>query len=294
MPHTTLDHPTEAGRSSFRKATVEDVTETGASARVRLDDDPPVVLDARLALSGASPPGPGDRVLVARSPEQSFVIAVLERTASDGRTSDLRLRDGTTVRVAGEGSDERVQLLSPRQELLVEYDPAAGRLRLDATGGDLELAADGDIVLDAGRAVRLAGESVEADGEHGVRLGTPRRAGQEGSSVSLDRRSVRLTSTAIGVTSRSAKLNLERTDFAGAELRARVGTLRLVARRIERVAERIHETADRIYRTVRKTLQLRAERMRSVVRSTFHLKARKAFMKSDEDFKLKGDQIHLG
>lgn len=259
MTHAILDRAsgTEQG-AGFCRAVVEEVSPSDGSARVRLDRDDRPEVDATLALSGGSRPAGGDRVLVAHGTDESFVIAVLERASGDPAPTCHRLTDGSTVRVEGEGAEERMRLRSPRDELLVEYDPGAGRLRLNAAAGDLELcSAAGDIVLNAGGTLRLAG-------------------------------------SAIAVSSRRARLDVERTDVTGDEVRVRLGTLRLVVRRIERVADRVYETADRVFRTVRETLQLRAGRVRSIVRATYHLKARKAFLKSDEDFKVKGDQIHLG
>ena len=39
---------------------------------------------------------------------------------------------------------------------------------------------------------------------------------------------------------------------------------------------------------------LRTGRLRTLVDSTFHFKARKAFLKSEQDFKIKAEKIDLG
>ena len=266
MPYATLDHDQPAtGQSRFRKALVQEVRSRDGAILVQFDGEyPHPGVEAELALSAGAAPEPGDRVLVAWSPQECFVIGVLARNGHPATASlpaaarDIRLSDGTSVRVGGSGAGERVQFISPDEQLVMEYEPALGRLRLNAPSGNLELAsAMGDIVLHAAGAVRLAG-------------------------------------SALTVTAKRARLNVEQSTWVGDRLVARVGAVHLVARRVERVVDEIHEQANRVYRTVRDTLQLRAGRVRAVVDGTYYMKARRTFMKADDDFKVKSDKIHLG
>lgn len=70
--------------------------------------------------------------------------------------------------------------------------------------------------------------------------------------------------------------------------------IRLTADRLETSARSIVEKAKNVYRTVEQLSQLRTGRMRTLVASTFHFKARKVFVKSEQDYKIKAKQIHLG
>jgi hypothetical protein len=49
-----------------------------------------------------------------------------------------------------------------------------------------------------------------------------------------------------------------------------------------------------MYNTVEQLSQLKTGRMRTLVKSTFHLKAKNSMLKSEEDFKVRAEKIHLG
>lgn len=68
----------------------------------------------------------------------------------------------------------------------------------------------------------------------------------------------------------------------------------LVAHRLETQAETVIEKAANVYQTVAELTQLQTGRMRTLVKGSCHLKARDAFLKAEQDFKVDGEQIHLG
>lgn len=77
------------------------------------------------------------------------------------------------------------------------------------------------------------------------------------------------------------------------EIRSRE-KIKLVSKKIETVVETLIETAKNVYQTVADLTQLKTGRMRTLVDGTSHLKTKKAFYKAEEDFKIKGEKIHLG
>ena len=60
------------------------------------------------------------------------------------------------------------------------------------------------------------------------------------------------------------------------------------------MAESMIEKARNVYRTVEQLSQLKAGRVRTLVASTFFFRTRKAFIHSEEDYKIKAEKIHLG
>jgi hypothetical protein len=68
----------------------------------------------------------------------------------------------------------------------------------------------------------------------------------------------------------------------------------LVAPRLETHAETVVAKAVNVYETVEELSQLQAGRTRTLVKGSCHLKARAAFLKAEQDFKVDGEQIHLG
>jgi hypothetical protein len=67
-----------------------------------------------------------------------------------------------------------------------------------------------------------------------------------------------------------------------------------VAHRLETLADTVVSKARNVYRTVEELTQLQTGRLRMLVKGSCHLKARDAFLKAEQDFKVDGDQIHLG
>lgn len=67
-----------------------------------------------------------------------------------------------------------------------------------------------------------------------------------------------------------------------------------VAHRLETLADTVVSKAKNVYRTVEELTQLQTGRLRMLVKGSCHLKARDAFLKAEQDFKVDGDQIHLG
>jgi len=68
----------------------------------------------------------------------------------------------------------------------------------------------------------------------------------------------------------------------------------LEAHRLETRAETVVAKAENVYETVEELIQVQTGRMRTLVKESCHLKARDAFLKAEQDFKVDGEQIHLG
>ena len=78
------------------------------------------------------------------------------------------------------------------------------------------------------------------------------------------------------------------------KLTANVGYAKFMFDRLETAVDTLVEQAKNVYRTVAQLTQLRTGRMRTLVDETYQFKADKVFMKSEDDFKIKGEKIHLG
>lgn len=92
----------------------------------------------------------------------------------------------------------------------------------------------------------------------------------------------------------AVQLNGHSIEMQSKKLNANVGYAKFVFDRLETVVGTLVEQAKNVYRTVAQLTQLRAGRMRTLVDETYQFKADKVFMKSEDDFKIKGEKIHLG
>jgi hypothetical protein len=93
---------------------------------------------------------------------------------------------------------------------------------------------------------------------------------------------------------RHVRIGGDAIEMSGRELNVRAASARWIVGRMETLAGTLMEKARNSYRTVEQLSQLKTGRMRTLVDQTFQFKSRKAFLKSEEDFKIKGEKIHLG
>jgi hypothetical protein len=227
---------------------VEDEREDG-TVQVNLDKPGPrSIITARVAVFRTVPLVIGDRVLVAGDPSgELYVIGKLGPFSPKPQSpAMLRTESGAHAVLAANAEKESgvLQVYSPRNELVFEYDPVGEKARVNIPRGNLELSTEeGDIELRSARNVRIGGHAIEMN---------------------------------------SDKLNVK------------AASSRWVVDRMETLTGTLVEKTRNAYRTVEQLTQLKAGRMRTLVDQTFHFKSRKAFLKSDEDFKIKGEKIHLG
>lgn len=233
----------------FDSARVVERERDDGTVQVNLDrPGPRAIVTARVAVLRTAPLAIGDRVLVAGNPSaELYVIGKLGPFIPEPQSPAVLRTDNGARAVLSEDAERPcrvLQVYSPRNELVFEYDPACEKARVNIARGHLELStADGDIELRSARDVRILGRAIE------------------------------MTSDELNVTAAST---------------------RWVVDRMETLAGTLVEKATNAYRTVEQLAQLKAGRMRTLVDQAFHFKSRRAFLKAEEDFKIKGEKVHLG
>ncbi len=238
-------------------AEVLEVDSAGRRLRLQLtgsDDD--LGVWARIAMAADVPLAIGNEVLVlGEAPSDLYVIGVLRANPLSGR---ITVEGGAYASIATSPQAQTLQVFSDRNELLFEYDEKNRRARIHVDSGDLEfITKDGNIVLSSARNVVIQGESVQVSGERG-------------------------------------DIQLSQTNLAGARLQARYKETKVVSDRFEGVFQTLTEKAKNAFRSVEQLAQTKAGRMRTLVESSYFFKAKRAFVKSDEDYKLRAEKIHLG
>ena len=119
----------------------------------------------------------------------------------------------------------------------------------------------------------------------------------EKARVNISRGSLELSTEDGDIELRSARnvrISGHTLEMDGHEFNVKAASARWIIDRMETVAETLVEKARNAYRTIEQLTQLRTGRMRTLVDQTFQFKSRKAFLKSEEDFKIRGEKIHLG
>lgn len=204
----------------------------------------------------------GDTVLAAGDNDDFYIIGVLGSSANDR----LTLTSGATAEIVESPEEEKLKVFSKQGGLIFEYDAKTGKSRVDIPEGDLELVTkDGNIDFISAKDIRF-----------------------------VSKNSIDIKSRKMGMTADRGEIHIEDTKYTGKTVSGRIDTVKLIVKRLETIAENMIEKAKNVYRTVEKLSQLKTGRLRTLVKETSQFKSKKAFFKADEDFKIKGDKIHLG
>ena len=305
MPNTAKIYELTKKTPYFGPARVLAVDESANLVQVRLlkTTDRPEVW-CRPVLSLAQSLVLGDEVLVmGEKIDDIYIVELLahSRVADMDQTQVItaaKTKAGAFVVIDTEKSNanhEIIKIFSNQKELVFEYDAKAEKSRIFVRSGDLKLMAEmGDIALNAAGKIKFNAEKVEITGRSQVCLGVSRHTGDSGTSVALDSQRVRIDSSEMKISAKRGTLFFTELRYAGKKIFATAGHVRIMARKLETTAKTILEKADNVYRKVKQLSQLQAGRKRILVDDTFYVKSNRSVMKSDKDFKVKSDKIHLG
>jgi hypothetical protein len=210
----------------------------------------------------------GDTVLVAGRPDdEGYIIGLLTppaRRVPPDRA--LVLGDGVKAAVVNRSGAEALRVFSSNGDLMFEYDARTGKGRMHVPTGDLEIdTPDGNIDFHSQKHIRLHAQE----------------------SIALDSRQ-------ISVAARRGDVHIADAEYSGRRIRGRIDQVKLMIERMESLADTVVSRSKNAYQTVEGLAQLITGRMRTLVDSTYQFKSRKAFLKADADFKIKGEKIHLG
>lgn len=241
----------------------------------------------------------GDEVLVAGDIfRDMYVIGLLTSIESNKKNAGpekLEIGNGAYAMLDESSKTHALKLFSKRNELLIEYDPESEKARINIDSGDLEfMTRNGDIVFNSANNIQLKGQNIELASRSGIRLGVIDTIGQLVSSFSLRSCKASLSSARLAITARQGEFQFKETRYVSSKFLGKIEDSQLIVGKLSIIANSITEKAKNVYKTVEQLTQLKTGRMRTLVDSTFHMKAKKAFMKSEEDFKINAEKIHLG
>jgi hypothetical protein len=107
-------------------------------------------------------------------------------------------------------------------------------------------------------------------------------------------RTLHLKSDTLEISAKRGKIALEETEFSGERFTVTVHIARLFAERLESTAATVIQKAINSYTAVKELTQLSSGRLRTLVDGVWQAKSKKAFLKAEDDFKVKGEKIYLG
>jgi len=292
MSELTENYPWMTDTRYMGPAHVVEIDESGKYVQVQIESDfENKEIRARIAISDII--NPGDTVLITGdNPDNIFVIGILEQNATNQSSGNrIILEDGAHAT----GNRQSLKVFSRKKDLLFEYDEKNGKAKINLEYGDIEfLTPNGSINFAAGKGVLLNGQTVGITSRSGAVIGSTDSEGNINSSLSVNNGELSLDSQSIGIIAQKGNLNIKEMTLTGSKVNANLGFVKFIIDRIETSAKTVKSTAKNVYQTVEELCQLKSGRMRTIVKNTFHLKSKKSMHKSDEDFKIRAEKIHLG
>jgi len=279
-------------------ARVLEVDAPGRRARLRLTGYPQQGSAwARIAISGHNSLNPGDLALVVGEElSDLYLIGVLNgQNPLDAPERKVALSGGAKAEAAGRPEEQTLKVFSPKQELLFEYDEKNGRARVNMEAGDLEFVTkNGSITFASSREILFHGRSIGLTSTRGVFLGVMDALGKLRSALTLQPGTAKVNSPEVGIEAQRGVFQVEHTRYTGQKLLSKIGQAKLKIDRLESTAATVIARAKNVFQTVEQLSQVRAGRMRTIVARTFQFKSNKAFVKAEEDYKIRAEKIHLG
>jgi hypothetical protein len=298
MPNIAELYSPEIKSQYFGPAIVMDISETEGIISISLKSQHEFnQAYARIAIPLISPLNKGDEILVAGAGiDNLYIIGVLTNIAPHTELPKRHnIGSGAYIMIDDSSQSSTLQVFSKRNELLVEYDPESEKTRINVEKGNLEFTThNGDIVFDTNQNIRLNGQAIELTSRSKVQLSVADAFGQLISSLSVRPKHMKISSAEVAITAQKSEFHIKETRYLGKIFRGNIEDSQLIAEKLTTIAKSITEKARNVYKTVEQLTQLRTGRMRTLVDSTFHLKAKKSYMKAEEDFKINADKIHLG
>ena len=207
----------------------------------------------------------------------------------------LTLKNGTYATTV-HAESEKLQVCRKSGELIFEYDPETGKSRVNIQSGDLEFVTkNGSINFISEQDIRFTSkQSIGMESRYGIFLSIKNTLGKIIPSIILRPGEMKLMSPELGITAQRGKMHIEESQYIGQRFSGTFKHAKLIIGRLESIANDVISRARNVYRTVDELTQLKTGRMRTLVRSTLHMKAKMSYLKAEEDFKINADKIHLG
>jgi hypothetical protein len=141
--------------------------------------------------------------------------------------------------------------------------------------------------------------SVEQDKESGKTIlcvpeGDLDLRSEKGSICLQAAKNIELNSPHFSLETGKAELNIADANYQGVRLGASIAQTKLFLGKLNTTVGRLIEKAKNVYRQVDNLNQLKAGRMRTLIKGSYHLKSESINQKADKDVRIDGDKINLG
>ncbi len=291
-----LEHDPITAKLHFSPAEVLRVTDDG-KIKIRFPDDPAErEFCATAAMGYGQVAQIGQQVLIAGQDAQClYAIGIIPGSQNPAPVEKRPLPGGGYAEISNADTQPYVRIFSPENNLVLEYNPHSRQTRIHADTGGLELVApDGDMVFRAGKQIRLEADSVAIQAGRAVDVGIIHALKGALSQLRLRSDTAKLKSPEVHVAAEKFNLAADRTAVKSSSLTGDLENIKVTSNRTELITETLISRCKNVYQSVEELCQLCSGRLRMIIKSTWHSRSQNTYLNTQEDFKVKADQIHLG
>ncbi len=192
--------------------------------------------------------------------------------------------------------DQTFKLMSDSGRLIFSYDSKTRKSTINIHSGDLDFVThQGKINFKSVEDINFTSEqSVNIKGGSGINLGTADSSGAMVSNIQMNQRGLKFIASNLGVITRKASLIVQDLKYRGKKISTTVDSILLIAKRTETIAKQIFEKAKTVYKQIEGLRDIKAGRLKTLVKTTLHVKSQKAYHKAEKSYKINADKIDLG
>ena len=226
-----------------------------------------------------------------------FIIGIIEHFENnETENKKLELSNGIYAELDKYQEGEKIQVRSKEGDLLFEYDTAQNNTRVNIGFGNLEfITQKGDInFISEGNINFKSKQSVVIESSGSIRATINNTVEKVFSSLTFNRRKIKMSSPELEIVNQRTSIMSEETKYIGNKFSGTFKYGKLITGKLETLADDIICKAKNIYNSVDELAQFKAGRIRTLIKNSLHVKAKNSYLKSEEDFKINGEKIHLG
>ncbi len=291
--HFARKNDTESSGGLISQATVLDFDSNQRTARVYIDRMSGIQdVYASLATPYDIILTHGDKVIVAGEGIGAlFIIAVLSKKLP----MIVRSPNGAYAMLHEADDSPCFQIFSDSGELVVEYDPETRKTKIFSGPGDVDLKMpEGNMRFQSSKSISFEAESIHLKGKEAFNAIVEDNVGRSASSFSMGIQQAKLGCRDLRISASRTHLLSDEFKIITRKVFGNIVDAVINADRLETRAQCIINKVKNIYQTVENLSQLKTGRLKTLIRSTYHLKSRNTVLKSEEDFKVKAERINLG
>ena len=293
MKRNIAESAHEFGGGFIGKATILRTNIEGRGAWIHLDSLPGIhEFFAEDALGYGASFTEGDSVLVAGDDRGNFYIVGF---LSPKKRSALHTPNGACA-VVGNGKERNVfKLFSKNGKLILKYDTENGKLHLSSVSREIELSAgESNMIFRSSKDISFEAEAIHLKGRKVFNASVQSELHQQGPVFQLEKNSGTLSCPDFKISTKRIRFFSNELIFNARKVLGNLVKVLLNTEKLETRAQNIISKCKNIYQSVEGLSQLKADRFKALISSSYHLKSKKSVLKSEEDFKVRAERINLG